>query len=125
MTDRDSRAHARGRMRHLGEWTCAEEAVECRAVFARVFALLLGVVLLISATGQVVLASPEAAGPAATLVVDDVPDVDTPVAPEAAAWPVPVHPAPVSIDAPHGAGRGRMHTDLILRPPRCSWLVAR
>lgn len=89
-------------------------------MLVRLFALLLGIVLLIGATGQVVLAAADTVVSAATLVIDDVPDVDTPGSAEPMAAAMPVCPAPISVQLLRVSVDGRMHTDMILRPPRFS-----
>jgi hypothetical protein len=81
-------------------------------VFVRVIALLLSVMMMMGARGQV------CASPDVTSVVDDAPDLDTPVLPVPVAVPLPDLRKSVCIEAPLACARGRTHAVLVFRPPR-------
>jgi len=78
----------------------------------RVIALLLSVMMMTGAVGQV------CASPDVTSAVDDAPDLDTPALPAPAVAPLPDLREPVSIEAPPACACGRMHAVLVFRPPR-------
>jgi len=78
----------------------------------RVLALLLSVMMMTGAMGQVC-ASPDVTG-----VVDNAPDLDTPALPAPVAVPLPDRREPVCIEAPLMCACGRMHAVLVFRPPR-------
>jgi len=81
-------------------------------VFVRVIALLLAVMMMTGARGQVW------ASPDVTSVVDDAPDRDVPVQPASVAVPLPERREPVCIEAPRSPARGRLHAVFVFRPPR-------
>jgi hypothetical protein len=80
-------------------------------VLVRAITLLLAVILMTGATG------PMSASPDVASVVDDAPELDTPILP-ALDVPLPDLREPVSIEAPRSLARGRMHAVFVFRPPR-------
>jgi hypothetical protein len=85
-----------------------------KTVLARIFALLLAVLMMAGAAAQAC-ASPDVAS---ECEIDDAPAVDTPVLPVAVAVPRPDLREPICIEAPRSLGRGRLLAVLVFRPPR-------
>ena len=85
----------------------------------RAITLLLAIVMMTGALGQVC-ASSDATGAVAVVAVDDAdgPDLDTPILPAPVAAPLPGLQEPVCIEAPAARARGRMHAVIVFRPPR-------
>jgi hypothetical protein len=81
-------------------------------VVVRVIALVLSVLMMAGAMGQV------CASPDVTTVVDDAPELDPAVLPAPVDVPLPDPRKSVCIEAPLACARGRTHAVLVFRPPR-------